>query len=158
MNECHGSLAVLCIGRCASRSSIVEMIPYAAAGEDSRRDQPRAHIPAVIAQNEFVKPCFARHPIFLGRDEDRLARSPGRPAKDKRVDARAFEYLHERHLPRPFLDDDSRGNAAGENGGEEEDDEKFDTHRNEVETVNRVVFVSNQDRQLFSNRANLENL
>ena len=134
------------------------MIPHAAAGEDFRRDQPRAHIPAVIAQDEFVKPRLARHPIFLGRDEDRLARSPGRPAKDKGVHAGAFEYLHEGHLPRPFFHYNSRGRAPGQNGGEEEDDEKFDTHRNEVGSVNRVVVVSGPRRQLFSNRANFKNL
>ena len=48
------------------------------------------------------------------------------------MDAGAFEYLHEGQLPRPFFNDDSCGRAPGENGGEEEDEEKFDTHRNEV--------------------------
>ena len=74
------------------------------------------------------------------------------------MDAGAFEHLDERHLPRPFFHYDSRGRAAGENGGEEEDKEKFYTHKNEVGSVNGVVVVSNPDRQLFPKSVNLKNL
>ena len=131
------------------RFAVSEIVADTIPRENLRRHQPRANIPALITQDEFVKSCFLRGPIFLRRDEDRLARRASWSAKNKGVDAIAFEDLDVRQLARLFFHHDSGESASSETNGEQKNKEKFKAHRNEVETVNRVVVLSNPARQQF---------
>jgi hypothetical protein len=128
---------------------VSEIVAHAISRENLRRHQTRADIPAVITQHELVKPGLPRDPIFLRRNEDRLARRASRPAKDKGVDAVAFEDFHVRQLARSLFHHDSGESASSETSGEKKDKEKFKAHRNQVETVNRVVVLSNPAGQQF---------
>jgi len=134
----------------SDRLVVSEIVAHAIPRKNFRRHQARADIPAVITEHEFVKPSFPNGPIFLGRHEDRLARRASWSAKNKRVDAIAFEHLDVRQLARLFFDHDSGESASSETNGEQKNKEKFKAHRNEVETVNRVVVLSNPARQQFS--------
>jgi hypothetical protein len=129
--------------------TVSEIVAHAISRENLRRHQTRADIAAVITQDEFVKPRLPRGPIFLGWDKDRLARSALWSAKNKGVDAIAFEDLDIRQLARSFFHHDSGESASSETDGEHNNKEKFKAHRNQVETVNRVVGLSNPARQQF---------
>jgi hypothetical protein len=48
-----------------------------------------------------------------------------------------------------FFHHDSGESASSETNGEQKNKEKFKAHRNEVETVNGVVVLSNRARQQF---------
>ena len=61
----------------------------------------------------------------------------------------AFEHLDVGQLARLFFHHDSGESASGEAGGEQNDKEKFRAHRNQVETANRVVVLSNRAGQQF---------
>jgi hypothetical protein len=65
------------------------------------------------------------------------------------VDAIAFEDLDIGQLARSFFHHDSGEGASGETNGEHNNKEKFKAHRNQVETANRVVGLSNPARQQF---------
>src|ERR1043165_5350017 len=85
-------LAVFC--RTFTDQLIVpEIVAHAISREDLRRHQTRADVSAVIAQDEFVKPRFSRGPVFLCRHKDRFTRRAFWAAKNKGVDAIAFEHL-----------------------------------------------------------------
>jgi hypothetical protein len=133
----------------SGRLIVSEIVAHAISRENLRRHQARANIPAVITQDEFVKPPFPNGPIFLGRHEDRLARRASWPAENKGVDAIAFEHLDVRQLARLFVHHDSGESASSETNGEQKNKEKFKAHRNQVETVNRVVVLLNRARQQF---------
>ena len=135
--------------RFSDRLIVSEIVAHAIPRENIRRYQARADIPAVITQHEFVKPRLPNGPIVLGRHQDRLARGASWPAKNKGVDAIAFEDLDVRQLARLFFHHDSGESASSETNGEQKNKEKFKAHRNEVETVNRVVVLSNPARQQF---------
>ena len=86
MNGCHDHLAVLCIGPCAGRSSIVEIIPDLAAREDLGGHHLGMHVSLLIAQEESV------HTVALGPElrvwnADGRARGPGGAADDEGVNA-----------------------------------------------------------------------
>ena len=55
----------------------------------------------------------------------------------------ALEHLHIGYLARSLFHHDSGESASGETSSEQKNKEKFRAHRNEVETVNRVVVLSN---------------
>ena len=133
----------------SDRLIVSEIIAHAIPRENLRRHQARADIPAVITQHELVKPGFPNGPIFLGRHKDRLARRASWSAKNKGVDAIAFEHLDVRQLARSFFHHDSGEIASSETNGEQNNKEKFKAHRNEVETVNGVVVLSTPARQQF---------
>ena len=133
----------------SDRLIVSEIIAHVIPRENLRRHQARADIPAVITEHEFVKPGFPNGPIFLGRHEDRLARRASWPAKNKGVDAIALEHLDIRQLARLFFHHDSGESAPSETNGEQKNKEKFKAHRNEVETVNGVVVLSEPARQQF---------
>lgn len=121
-------LAVFCY-TFSNRLVVSEIVAHAIPRENFRRHQARADIPAVITQHEFVKPGFPRSPIFLGWNEDGLARSPGWAAKNKGVHAIAFEDFHVGQLARPFFHHDGSESSAGDSDGEKKDDEKFEAHK-----------------------------
>jgi Family of unknown function (DUF5670) len=142
----------------SDRLIVSEIVAHVIPRKNFRRHQARVDIPAVITQNKFIEAGLSNGPIFLGRHEDRLARRAFRSAKNKGVDAIAFEHLDVRQLARLFLHHDSGGSDSNEINGEQKDKEKFKAHRNEFETVNRVVVLSNPAHQQFPTGANLENL
>jgi hypothetical protein len=133
----------------SDRLIVSEIVAHAIPRENLRRHQAGADIPAVITEHEFVKPGFPSGPILLGRHEDWLARRASWTAKNKGVDAIAFEHLDVRQLARLFFDHDSGESASSEANGEQKSKEKFKAHRNEVETVNGVVVLSHPARQQF---------
>jgi hypothetical protein len=129
----HG-LAILGLGPITDGElGITKVIAHPITGEDLRRHQSGADIPAVIPQNKFVKASFLRGPVLARRNQDRPARRSGRSAKNKGVDALAVEHLHIRHLPRIFLHDDRREGASGESYEQKRTSEEFRAHNNEVE-------------------------
>jgi hypothetical protein len=132
-----------------NRFVISEIVAYAIPRKNFRRHQARANISAVVTEYEFVEAGLPNGPVFLGRHEDRLARGAFGSAKNEGVDAIAFEHLDVRQLARLFFHHDSGGSASSETRGEQQNKEKFKAHRNEVETVNRVVVVSTPARQQF---------
>src|SRR3954470_25076223 len=73
--------------------AVPEIITHPITGEHFRCYQPRADIPAVVAQDEFIEAGLPRSPIFLRRNEDRFARSADRAAEDKGVNPVALEDL-----------------------------------------------------------------
>src|SRR4051812_31063989 len=119
----------------SDRLVVSKIVADAVPREYLRRYQARADIPAVITQHEFVKPRLPNGPVFPGWHEDRLARRASRPAKNKGVDAVAFEHLDIRQLARLFFYHDRRESASSETNGDQQNKEKFEAHRNEVETV-----------------------
>src|SRR5436190_9702179 len=109
--------------------AVPEIITHPITGEHFRCYQPRADIPAVVAQDKFIEPRFPRGPILLRRNEDRFARSADRTAEDKGVNAVAFEHLNVGQLPRTFFHYDRGESTSCETHGEKKDDEKFGAHR-----------------------------
>ena len=133
----------------SDRLVVSEIVAHAIPRENLRRDQAGADIPAVITQHEFVKAGLPNGPRLLRRHEDRLARRASWPAKNKSVNAITFEHFDVRQLARLFFHHDSGESASSETNGEQKNKEKFKAHRNEVETVNGVVVLSNPARQQF---------
>jgi hypothetical protein len=131
------------------RVSVPEIVAHAISRENLRRHQARADIAAVITKDEFVESGLPRGPIFLRRNEDGLSRSARGPAKNKGVDAIAFEYFDIRQLARSFFHYDSGESASSETNDKQNNKEKFKAHKNQVETANRVVVLSNPARQQF---------
>ncbi len=149
MLDCLNCLAVF--GDILSdRFSVSEIVPHAIPRENLRRDQARADIPAVITQDELIKAGLPGCPIFLRRNEDRLARCALWPAENKGVNAIAFEDLDIRQLARSFFHNDSGKGASGKSGGKQNNKEKFKAHKDQIETINRVVGLSNPAGQQFS--------
>jgi hypothetical protein len=148
MLDCLNCLAVF--GYVFSDSLIVsEIVAHAIPRENFGRDEARAHIPAVITQDELIKTGLPRGPIFLRRNQNRFARCALGPAKDKGVNAVAFEHLDIRQLARSFFHHDSGESASGKASGKQNNKEKFKAHKDQVETVNRVLVLSNPTRQQF---------
>lgn len=133
----------------SDRLTVSEIVAHPIMRENLRRYQARADIAAVITQHELIKAGLPRAPIFLRRNEDRFAGRALGSAKNKRVDAIAFEHLDIWQLPGSFFHHDSGESASGETNGEQNNKEKFEAHRNQVETVNRVVGLSDPARQQF---------
>jgi hypothetical protein len=133
----------------SDRLIVSEIVADAISREDFRRHQAGADIAAVITQHELIKPGLPRGPILLGRDEDRLARRASWPAKNKGVDAIAFEDFDKGQLAGSFFHHDGGESAFGETNDEQNNKEKFKAHRNQVKMVNRVLGLSNRARQQF---------
>lgn len=109
----------------SDRLIVSEIVAHPITRENLRRHQARADVAAVITEHEFVKASLPKGPIFLGRHEDRLARRASWPAKNKGVDAIAFEHLDVRQLARSFFHHDSGESASSETNGEHKNNEKF---------------------------------
>src|ERR1051325_4478210 len=90
----HHRLNRFAVFRYALRHCFVisEIVAHAISREDLRRDETRADVAAVIAQDEFVKPRFSRGPILLRRHKDRFTRRAFWPAKNKGVHTVAFKH------------------------------------------------------------------
>lgn len=141
----HDRLNRLAVFRHAFHHRLIvsEIVAHAIPRENLGCDEARAHIPAVITQDEFVEAGLPRRPIFFRRDEDRFSRCARRSAKNKGVDAIALEDLDIRQLARSFFHHDSGKSASGKANGKQDNKEKFKAHRYQIETDNRVVGLSN---------------
>src|SRR4051794_23100969 len=122
--------------------TVSEIVAHAVPRENLRRHQARANISAVITQDEFVKPRLPRGPILLRRNENWLPGCAPWPAKNKGMDAIAFEHLDIGQLARSFFHHNGSESASGETNDEQNNKKKFKAHRSQVETVNRVVVLS----------------
>src|SRR5947209_4547631 len=78
---------------------VSKIVAHLISGKDFWGHKPRADIPAVITQHEFIEASFARVPISLRWNEDWFSRSTSRSTINKRVNATAVENLDIRHLP-----------------------------------------------------------
>ena len=122
-------LIVLGLVVARGRRPIAEIVAHAVTPKDLRRDQPRADVAAVVAQNKAVKAGLLRRPVRFRRNEDRPARSSGRSPKDKRMDALAAEHLDIRHLPRLLLHHDRAPRASDESCSQEQTGKEFGAHK-----------------------------
>ena len=143
-------LAVVRFVTVAWRLPIVEILADLIPREDLRRNQARADVAAVIAQNEAVEAGFLRRPRFPWRNQDRPPRRSGRSAKNKGVDALAAEHLHIRHLPRLLLHDDRGGRAPGESYDQKRGDNKFRAHNDLVEQYRRSNLFESKPPVIYS--------
>ena len=150
MNHRLDRLAVVRFVTVAWRLPIVKILADLIPREDLRRNQARADVPAVIAQNEAVEAGFLRSPMFPWRNQNRPPRRPGRSAKNKGVDALAAEHLHIWHLPRLLLHDNRGGRASGESYDQKRGDNKFRAHNDLVEQHRRSNLFESKPPVIYS--------